>query len=458
MKKAVKSNAVNEKENIYSLKGFDKVFKFTLAQTFKNKAYRVSLIMFIVLMAAMGPIQYFSSRSQMAATESMTSVKIKDAVTENITIVNQTNVAFSDKNIAKEDVGLGHTNIQVIDGAEDDSSTVIAGLGKKDLCAFITRDASAFKVDVIRSDDSEVSNEEIDNVGAILQESFNNARLEGANMDQSDVQLIQKGVYTEGVMTQEEYVAAQSNAITSSKMMSFFLVVAILIFIVSTMSTSFIISSVTEEKTSKLVESILVSVRPMALLMGKVCGMMAYILSILVGGFVGSKISNLVMKYGFNIDTSAGISAGQFDFNMIFQFGTIGVVLIVISVLITYFAFGGFSGMIGAACTKTEDVQSASGTVMTVVMLGYLGSTFIMGMDLPIVNTIASLVPPFSFYTSVVYYLTGRISLVLFLLSILIQLLTVAGICILCAKTYRRLILNDSSKPKLIEVLRAAKN
>ena len=58
------SNAKNEKENIYSLKGFDKVFKFTLAQTFKNKAYIVSLVMFILVMSLMGPIQYFSSKSK----------------------------------------------------------------------------------------------------------------------------------------------------------------------------------------------------------------------------------------------------------------------------------------------------------------------------------------------------------------------------------------------------------
>ena len=40
--------------NIYSCTGLAKVFSFTLSQTFKNRAYRVSYIMFIVLMMVMG--------------------------------------------------------------------------------------------------------------------------------------------------------------------------------------------------------------------------------------------------------------------------------------------------------------------------------------------------------------------------------------------------------------------
>ena len=80
---ASKSNAVNEKENIYSLKGFSKVFKFTLTQTFKNKAYIISLVVFVLTMSLMGPIQYFSAKSSMSASESLLSNKVKDAATMN---------------------------------------------------------------------------------------------------------------------------------------------------------------------------------------------------------------------------------------------------------------------------------------------------------------------------------------------------------------------------------------
>lgn len=74
------SNVKNEKENIYSLKGFDKVFKFTLAQTFKNKAYIISFVSFVIMMALMGPIQYFSAKSSSNAAKSVSDYKVSDPV------------------------------------------------------------------------------------------------------------------------------------------------------------------------------------------------------------------------------------------------------------------------------------------------------------------------------------------------------------------------------------------
>jgi hypothetical protein len=44
------------------------------------------------------------------------------------------------------------------------------------------------------------------------------------------------------------------------------------------------------------------------------------------------------------------------------------------------------------------------------------------------------------------------------LLSFAIQIVVVIAILLLCAKTYRRLILSGNTKPKLINVLRALKN
>ena len=56
--------------------------------------------------------------------------------------------------------------------------------------------------------------------------------------------------------------------------------------------------------------------------------------------------------------------------------------------------------MLGAACTKTEDAQSATGTVTMLVFIGYFASMMITSNDKAIVSTVASLVPPVSFFTA----------------------------------------------------------
>lgn len=458
MKKTVasKGNAVNERENIYSLKGFSKVFKFTLAQTFKNKAYIASLVLFIIIMSLMGPIQYFSAKSGMSITESMSGNKIENAVTKSIIVLNETNVNVDADSFGLSDHGMDGVAFDIISDGSKTASDVISGLGKTDVAVLIRFEDNTFKLEVVKSEDSDIENEELDKISSIFEEGFNTARMKAQNLDQQKIEMLQKGVYTNSVKTQEEYVAAKSDTYTKNQLMGIFSVYSILIMIVSTMSASFIVSSVTEEKISKLVEGLLVSVRPMALLMGKVCGMMVYIITIILGGFLSSKIVSLVMEKGFKLDMSAGPSTG-YDFGALFKFGAVGLIILLVCILITYLAFGGFSGMLGAACTKTEDAQSATGTVTMLIFIGYFASMMITSNDKAIVSIIASLVPPVSFFTAPVYFLTGRIGIPVFALSLFIQVALVIGICLLCAKTYRKLIINDSSKPKLLDVLRAVK-
>jgi hypothetical protein len=445
-----------DKENIYSLKGFDKVFKFTLKQTFKNKAYIVSLVMFILIMAFMGPIQYFTGKSGNNAAEGMESSKISDPVTQKVIVLDETALGFSIEDLELKELGLEGVDAVLINGQDIDINYQIRELGKNDVIVYVTRDMEGYKVSAIQTDDSEVPSDELSNIASYFEGKIGTLRMEKSGLGEEDVKLVQSGVSTGGITSEKDFKESESNVVSRSKMMSLSMIFAILIMIVSTMSSSYIVASVTEEKTSKLVESLLVSVRPMALLMGKIIGMMVYILTILVGGFLASQISNLVMKYAFNIDVTTGVS--QFDFGALFSFGIGGTVIVIISILLAYIAFGGLSGMMGSACTRTEDVQSATGTVMTIVMVGYLGATMAASMDSSVINTVAAFIPPFSFYTSTVYFLAGRISLPVFAISFAVQILIVIGIILLCAKTYRRLILNDSSKPKMTDIIRAMKN
>ena len=454
----MKSNTKKDKENIYSLKGFDKVFKFTLAQTFKNRAYVVSLIMFVILMALMGPIQYFSSRTGQNGTEAMSKKKIDEPVAANMTVIDATALSLNVDDLKLNDLGYENVNTTVISAAQIDFdfSEKLNSLAKDEIVTVISIEQTGYNVSVIQGNESDVPVEELDVVSDYISERVEEIKIEKSGVSEEEVNLLKNGVYTNSVMSEADYRETVSNELSRGKLMGLSMIYCILIMIVSTMSSSYIISSVTEEKTSKLVESLLVSVRPMALLLGKICGMLIYIITILVLGFGSSKVSSFIIKNCFGVDMSSGL--GSTDFGALLRFGVGGTLLIFISILIAYIAFGGFSGMMGSACTKTEDVQSATGTVMGLVMFGYMGAVMAAAMDLPIVNTLATLIPPFSFYTSTVYYLAGRINLPMFLLSFAIQIVVVIAILLLCAKTYRRLILSGNTKPKLINVLRALKN
>ena len=452
----MKSNATKEKENIYSLKGFDKVFKFTLTQTFKNKAYIVSLVMMIIMMAIMGPIQYFSSRTG----EKMDNAEfsISEPAAKKITVADASGLSLTADDLNIKDIGYEEADISVENAfsADYDAAGKMNSLGKTDIFVLIGIGQTGYTVSAVQADDSDIPTEELDKLSNYITDKVTDLKIEKSGLSEDDVKLVQNGVYTTGVMSESEYISEKANEMTNSRFSGLSSMFGILIMIVSTLSASYIIASVTEEKTSKLVESLLVSVRPMALLMGKICGMLVYIMSILVLGLASSKISNFVVGRIVGAEIQGGMS--QFDFSVLFNFGAVGIILLFASVIIAYIAFGSFSGMMGSACTKTEDVQSATGTVMGMVMLGYIGSTIVMVMDKPIITTLACFIPPFSLFTNTVYYLGGKISLPMFALSFVIQIIIIIMLLVVCAKTYRRLILNGSSKPKLIDIFRAMKN
>ena len=458
---------MNKREKIYSLVGFGKVFKFTISQTFKNKGFLASFILFVLCMTLMGPMQYMGQRAGRDAGDS-TGYISSDVAVDNVYVYNQTPVALdadnlkelyessekSDNNEEKSDKGMTKDKLHIQEAA--DAAGAADSLGAKDVAVILSIDEKGYKIDGIISDDSDVSITDLDNITEIVKSTFDEKRLADSNVSEEDIHMVFSGVNTEGVKSAEEVLSEESQTVTKTRYMFYMLGFSMIIFIVVSMSTSYIITSVTEEKQSKLVESLLVSVRPMALLLGKVCGMMAYVVLILIGGVIGSNISNMVMKEMFHI-TESEFSNQGFNFSIFKDFGIGGGIALFFSIVLAFLCFGMISGLFGSTCNKTEDIQNATGNVMTISMLTYFGAIAVGAIDNGILNSVAALLPPFSFFSAPVEYVTGRIELPILILSYVIQLILLALILMLSAKSYRNLLLSDSTTQKFKTIFKSAK-
>ena len=460
-----RSRVMNSRENIYSLKGFDKVFKFTMKQTFKNKGYRASFIIFVLVMTFMGPIQYVGQRAGQGAAEEGFGFDPSSAAADNIYIYDNTQTLSGAKDVKalyesesksdeSEKEGLTEKSIHIGENAADIKSA--DDLKDKDVMVVIDVDKEGYKVSGIVAKDSKVKVDELDSISEIVKESFDKKRLENANLDKDSVSVLSRGVETSGVKAESDYLAEENKNVAKMNYMFYMLGFSMIVFIVVSMSTSFIITSVTEEKQSKLVESLLVSVRPMALLMGKVCGMLSYVVLLLVAGVIGSNLSNMVMKNAFGISKEEFGGRG-FDFSIFKDFGITGGIALLVSIILAFLLFGMISGLFGSTCNKTEDIQNATGNVMTISMLCYFAAIAVGAMDKDIVNMLASIIPPFSFFVAPVSYVTGRIELPILLVSYVLQIILVVLVIRLSARSYRNLLLSDSGTPKFATILKSSK-
>ena len=183
---------------------------------------------------------------------------------------------------------------------------------------------------------------------------------------------------------------------------------------------------------------------------------MGYVLSILACGFIGSKISDFIMNDIMKVKATNYGGSG-FDFSIFKNFGPSGLIILLVALIIGYLTFAVIGGIMGSSCCKVEDTQNATGTVMMIVMLGYMGAIFMGMADKPVLNTVLAFVPPFSYFSAPIMYVSGRIGLGVLLGTFAIQITILILLVLLCAKVYRTLILSDSSTPKISQIIKTLK-
>ena len=452
---------MNKGENIYNLSGFSKVFRFTLTQTFKNKGYRFSFIILVVMMMLMGPINYLSGNAGSNAAKSVDSFSFEEASIKKLYILNKSGVSFEKSDIEAafaenaKDTESG-VPLEMVEGKE--LSDIESKLGTTEALIYINRDEDGYHVNGIisKNEESDISAVDLDSAVSIISTAFEEAKLKGAGLKTEDVAKLMGGVSSGETLTEKKYMEKKADPVTGGRFFAFFMGFNIIIMMVSSLSASYIVSSVTEEKQSKLVETLLVSIRPMALLVGKIVGMMTYVVLMLLAGLAGSRISDFVMRNVIKLDMTNYMGSGM-DFSLFTQNGVKGFAVLLLSLVMSYLFFGFVAGLFGSAVSKTEDVQSATGSVMMFTMIGYFGSLF-GGMSENSTMWIAeSLIPPFSFFSAPILFIMGKIPVWTFLVGIGIQAVVIVALVMLAAKTYRVLILSDSSTPTLKAILKAGR-
>ena len=437
--------------NIYSCEGIPKVFAFTLTQTFKNRAYRISFIIFIVMMMVMGPMNYLSASAGMNAAKSTDAIN-DEMNLKRITFVNTTYIPFTSADAELEDTGFAVAEL-------GDAEAVPEHLADDEIAVLIDRkkveEQDTYVVNAIVSDTSNITGAELDALCDHLMERFVQARRDAANLGEAQMEILQKGLEDGGALSYEEYKAEQNSTYTNRQLGNYNMTYSLILMILVALTGSYVVASVMEEKTSKLVENLMVSVRPLALIFGKILAMMCYVFSMIVIGAAGSFISNGIMNSVAGPSVALEVS-GMLNFSQLFTFAGVKGLIMLPCILLTYLMFSILAGLMGSACIKMEDSASAIGTIAMLNMAGYM-----VGMMLPNFAgtkalTIASVIPFVSSYIAPVAYICGRVPLWAFLLGLALQIVICVVLFVVCAKTYRKLIVNDSKKIGLAGILKMA--
>ena len=230
---------------------------------------------------------------------------------------------------------------------------------------------------------------------------------------------------------------------------------SVLLMMVSILSVSFVIRAVVEEKQSKLVDLLLVSVEPGALLLGKVLASLLYALLYYVVLIGGALISRTVS--GLFMDTSG---TENYLTNVLkLDLGPDVLAVLLITSLLGFLAFGILGGICGAGCSSIEDSGGAMSLCMLLIMAGYMVSIFATAGGLTHGNAAKafSIIPVISMFSAPTLYMYGKVGFGPVAIGWAVQLFFILLLTLLAAKVYSGLIIYKGKRLSLGNILRMAR-
>lgn len=401
------------------LSGTGQVYRFTLSQLLKSRANRVTLIIMVLLAAVSMPLTALlgGETPETSDTAGLASVRVD----------NRTDLALDFSGDAY--------------WADTDFS---ADAGEPDAVVTVTGDETGYQVAVNGSETADAG--ELSQLAETARQAVRDACLRAAGLSSRQLEALtastgEEDSHEEGFWVQYGY--------------------SILAMILCLMSASYVIRAVVEEKDSRLVELLLVSVKPMALLAGKILAVMAFtfgwLLAMLAGFGVSCGLTAGLMGPGVLQKQLSGLLAAvprvQED---LWQAAGVLLVLLV-SLGLGYLTMSLIGGVAGACCSGMEEAGEATGPVMLLTMAGYLASCVVGAVPSGPVAVFSTLCPIVSIFCAPVQFAGGNVSIWLVLASWVIQAAVIWGLLTLASRVYAGLIVHRGSRVKLRELMSMAK-
>ncbi len=418
--------------------GTGRVFRFTLSQYVKSKANVITFIVLILICFASVPISSLFAKEQGATVTVMGP--------DTLYIQNRTDLPIGCDESDLSAVGFSDTVVQTKNSEN---------LGKTDALLIFSEENGILQSEIKLSENSTLNEDTLSSLSFLCQKMITDARCEMLGISEDALAIM--GNQPTLSVKDENDLHADTNTDGLGAQFILQYVYSILVMMLTLIASSYIIRSVIEEKSSKLVELLMVSVKPLALLAGKILAMMLTVFITIVSMITAILVSNFIsVKYLETAGFGQTLSSLGIDFDKL-NLGAETILLTLLSVFVAYLTYAILSGIAGSCCSAMEQADSANTLVILTVMFGYLVSCVVANIPSAAVSYFTALCPVISAFCAPVQYAVGNIPLWVFLVSLLIQFVIAVALIRFCAKVYHSLLIYRGSRIRLKQLMRIAK-
>lgn len=408
-----KEKADKMKQNMF--KGLGNVFKFTFIQNIKEKIFILStVIIAAILFGSILGINVYLCYSSKDKDET-------DKI-EQIYFVNNTELTVDTGNYDK---------IELID--DEDKKP-----GKNDMVIVFTEEEKNYILKCNLSSDSEISESGAE---AFLNELL--VMVEWAKCEKMSLNDVQKQVILSPVSSDAVKVGEKAESVAQQVTGILFpLIVCIVLFVMIIMYGSSISKTVIAEKTSKLLETLLVSVKPYAIIAGKILAMTSvailqffiWISSIISGYAVGNIINESIdSSYKSEIYKLLEVIKSGKD-----AFTIQGIILAILALCIGFFMYCVIAGAVCSGVKKAEELSGAMTLFQIPVFIGYFAVCMAPAINNETILNITKYVPFSAAFRLPADILIGNITAGGAIISILLMLLTSLAAIYIAGRIYKK--------------------
>ncbi len=447
-------------------KGFSKVFFFTLRQHGKNKGYLATTIIIGVLCLLLPAII-------MVAVDSFGGDKEVEAYTTDkvskVYVIDNTPGEVVDYSILNtiRDKSFSEVTYKTY---EDLETAAADSKGSEDtLIMLLEPEEDRNVVNILLPEESKLTEDDAYAYDNFISSYFQMIMVQKSGLDYEQITELTRPIVGEAISEEEaasvdeseEDLAMVKNVFS---MVLPYMTIMVLYFMILAYGQG-VANSVIMEKSSKLVDTFLITVKPGAMMLGKVLaisltGMLQFffwVVSLIVSFAAGAAIVNWM-----NPDNEMAIIQFFDTFGSISGlFSPIGIILAILVILSGFLLYCGLAAVGGAMASKPEDLSTTNLLFTWALVISFLATLYGGVMDGSLTGSSWQAFVPFTSMMVVPgMALLGDISVISAIISFVILLLTTLFVIWLAGKIYKTLIFhrgNAISIGKIFEMVKRRK-
>ena len=415
------------------MKDLKTVTIFTMKEMLKRKSFIVTTIIILLLIVVgfniPNIIRFFSkdNNGQNIGDEQLLIVDSQNVFEGTLDTLNSMDLGYqvqtSNENLTFEDVKSKIENEEISEAIIIEKST---------------ENANAYQLRYIVKNIATISSMPEDLINAIST-TYTNLQISKLGLTQEQLQSLTPNFEYHIEQTEEQEVSGNVAVI---------MILSLVLFYAIYFCAYQVSSSITTEKTSKIMETLVTSTSPRTIVMGKTIG-------IGIVGLVQVCLFVAVALISAKLFLEPGMIESVLDMS---KFTPYLAIITIIYFILGYFAYALLYALTGSTVSKPEDIQSANTPVAILAVIGFYLSYFTMMNPTSNLNVFASMFPISSPFCMPFRIMMGVASVTDVVISLAILVVTILIVANVAIKIYSNAILNYGTKMSLGDMIRIYKD